>query len=72
MRAGDTVVRLGLDDVLTRQDKRSASLRLTPPINKSRKTPGDYQTDGGGGDGVRRRCSRGKKGAKRILTGLGI
>lgn len=37
MQAGDPVVRLGLDDVLTWQDKRSASLPLTLPINKSRK-----------------------------------
>lgn len=72
MQAGDTVVRLGLGDVLTGRDKRSASLRLTLPINKSRKTAGDYQMDGGRGDGVRHRCSRRKKGVERILAGLGI
>lgn len=71
MQAGDTVVRLGWEDVLTWQDKRSASLRLTLPINKSRKIPGDYQMNGGRGD-VRHGCSRRKKGVKRILTGLGI
>lgn len=44
------MARLLLVDVLTLQKRRSAGLGLTPPAPK-REKQGDYETNGGGGEG---------------------